>query len=182
MAMSAFSCALQCSSLWRPAKDCYYSVMDIDMSIIGYGRRLTKAFPKQSLQMIADRGGQIAANLQKVILLSANSTFDDRPKEEKMGASTGKSGVLWRLAPFGAFGAVLPSIAALASRSDAFAFSPELNVWIGQIIYVTSAVFFCQRFFHTGTRPLLLGPPSWASAFQLLSGPHSGPRKWPFQP
>ncbi len=45
----------------------------------------------------------------------------------------------WRLAPFGAFGAVLPAISGLASRSDAFAFVPELRVIIAQIIYVSSA-------------------------------------------
>jgi hypothetical protein len=62
------------------------------------------------------------------------------------GRSRVSTEVLWRLAPFGAFGAVLPAIAALASRSDGFAFSPELNVMIGQAIYVASAALLSAIF------------------------------------
>jgi hypothetical protein len=55
-------------------------------------------------------------------------------------------GPVWRLAPYGAFGAVLPSIAALAARSDAFSFSPELNVIMGQVIYIAAAAFLSTIF------------------------------------
>jgi hypothetical protein len=54
--------------------------------------------------------------------------------------------VPWHLAPFGAFGAVLPAISGLASRSDAFAFVPELSIIIGQIIYVGSAALLSTIF------------------------------------
>jgi hypothetical protein len=57
-----------------------------------------------------------------------------------------KRGALWHLAPFGAFGAVLPAISALASRSDAFAFIPELRIVIGQIIYIGSAALLSTIF------------------------------------
>jgi hypothetical protein len=66
-----------------------------------------------------------------------------------MAGSGGKSmsgGPIWRLAPYGGFGAVLPSIAALAARSDAFSFSPETNVIIGQVIYVAAAAFLSTIF------------------------------------
>jgi hypothetical protein len=61
-------------------------------------------------------------------------------------ALIGKNRIIWRLAPFGAFGAVLPAISAVASRTDAFAFTPELNVLIGQIIYVASAALLAAIF------------------------------------
>jgi|SRR2546430_17172642 hypothetical protein len=63
-----------------------------------------------------------------------------------------KNRVLWGLTPFGAFGAVLPAITALASRSDAFSFTPELRVLIGQIIYVCSAALL-SAIFPYGRQP-----------------------------
>jgi hypothetical protein len=54
--------------------------------------------------------------------------------------------ILWRLTPFGAFGAVLPAILAVANRSDAFAFTPELRIIIGQIVYVASAALLSAIF------------------------------------
>jgi hypothetical protein len=41
---------------------------------------------------------------------------------------------------------VLPAIWGLASRSDAFAFVPEIRVIIGQIIYVSSAALLSTIF------------------------------------
>lgn len=71
--------------------------------------------------------------------------MDMSPGKRSMGLSE-KRGTLWHLAPFGAFGAVLPAIAGVASRSDVFAFTPELRIVIGQIIYIGSAALLSAIF------------------------------------
>jgi hypothetical protein len=63
-----------------------------------------------------------------------------------MNARTEKNAICWPLVPFGAFGAVLPAISAVAVRSDAFAFSPEPRIVIGQILYVASAAILSAIF------------------------------------
>jgi hypothetical protein len=69
-----------------------------------------------------------------------------RSPGRRSAGRSGKREILWRLAPFGGFGAVLPAVSALASRSDAFAFTPELRILIGQIIYVASAALLSAIF------------------------------------
>jgi hypothetical protein len=59
---------------------------------------------------------------------------------------TSQSGPLWRLIPYGAFGAVLPSISALATRSEGFTFTPDPNVIVGQVIYIAAAAFLSAIF------------------------------------
>lgn len=68
------------------------------------------------------------------------------PERKAVESSVELHHLPWHLAPFGAFGAVLPAISGLASRSDAFAFVPELRVIIGQIIYVSSAALLSMIF------------------------------------
>lgn len=53
---------------------------------------------------------------------------------------------LWQLAPYGAFGAVLPAVSSLMYRSDAFAFSPDLKIIVGQVIYVLAAALLSAIF------------------------------------
>jgi hypothetical protein len=65
-----------------------------------------------------------------------------------MGA--GSQAPVWRLAPYGAFGAVLPAVSSLMYRSDAFAFSPEPRVIIGQAIYVLAAAVLSAIFPYGG--------------------------------
>jgi hypothetical protein len=66
--------------------------------------------------------------------------------QEASGTRSNQSGPLWRLLPYGAFGAVLPSIAALATRSEGFTFTPDPNVVIGQVIYVAAAALLSAIF------------------------------------
>jgi hypothetical protein len=68
------------------------------------------------------------------------------PARRSSKSQSDNQGPFWRLAPYGAFGAVLPAILALANQSDAFAFTPKLNVVIGQIIYVTAAALLSAIF------------------------------------
>jgi hypothetical protein len=56
------------------------------------------------------------------------------------------------LAPFGAFGAVLPAITALASRSDGFSLTPEARIVVAQIIYGCSAALL-SAIFPYGRQP-----------------------------
>jgi hypothetical protein len=60
--------------------------------------------------------------------------------------STGPRKVVWRLTPFGAFGAVLPAVSALGLHSDAFSFAPELRIVMGQIVYVAAAALLSGIF------------------------------------
>jgi hypothetical protein len=66
--------------------------------------------------------------------------------KRRAAGSNGRKAIEWRLAPFGGFGAVLPAISALGLRSDAFAFTPEPKVFIGQIIYIASAALLSAIF------------------------------------
>lgn len=54
--------------------------------------------------------------------------------------------ILWRLAPFGAFGAILPAVTSLTFRSDGFAFTPELKIIFAQVIYILSAALLSAIF------------------------------------
>jgi hypothetical protein len=51
----------------------------------------------------------------------------------------GKKTIRWNLTLFGLFGAVLPSIVAVANRTDGFAFNPEPRVLVAQALYLASA-------------------------------------------
>jgi hypothetical protein len=62
------------------------------------------------------------------------------------GLAGGGQVPLWRLAPYGAFGAVLPAVSSLMYRSDAFAFSPEPRVIAGQALYVLAAALLSAIF------------------------------------
>jgi hypothetical protein len=66
--------------------------------------------------------------------------------QRRSATHAANQGPFWRLAPFGAFGAVLPAILALANRSDAFTFTPELNILIGQAVYVAAAALLSAIF------------------------------------
>jgi hypothetical protein len=68
------------------------------------------------------------------------------PRRKPVAAGAPKHEVLWRLAPFGAFGALLPAIVALGSHTDAFAFTPAAGVLIGQTIYVSAAALLSAIF------------------------------------
>jgi hypothetical protein len=66
--------------------------------------------------------------------------------QQPRSGTSHRFGPIWGLAPYGAFGAVLPSICAIASRSEAFTFTPDLNVFVGQVIYIAAAAFLSTIF------------------------------------
>jgi hypothetical protein len=63
----------------------------------------------------------------------------------KIASQSDRHGV-WRLAPYGVFGALLPSIVAVANRSDGFAFTPDPHIFFAQGIYLAAAAVLSAIF------------------------------------